>query len=54
MTSTDQLIMSMTEQEMRAVLLILASGTRGRDVQDAALTEISEVLAKTRVLGPGI
>jgi hypothetical protein len=48
MTSTDDLIMNLTEQEMRAVLLILASGTRGRDVQDATVAEISEVLAKTR------
>ena len=47
-TSTDQLIMDMTEQECRAVLLILASGTRGRNVADATVTEISAVLAETR------
>lgn len=49
MTSTDQLIMDLTEQEARAVLLILASGTRSRDVADATLTEISAVLAERRV-----
>lgn len=48
MNPTDQLIMDLTEQEMRAVVLILASGARGRAVQDATVAEISGALAQTR------
>jgi CheY-specific phosphatase CheX len=47
MTSTGQLILDLTEQEAKAVLLQLAGGARGREVQDATAAEISEVLAKT-------
>ena len=53
MTSTDELILEMSETELRAVLLQLAGGARGRDVQDAAVAEISAVLAWTRATAEG-
>ncbi len=40
--------MEMSERELRAVLLQLAGGSRGRAAQDAAVAEISEVLTVTR------
>ena len=53
MTSTDELILKMTGTELRAVLLQLAGGARGRDVQDTAVAEIRAVLERTRTrLGP--
>lgn len=48
MTSTEALILDLTETELRAVLLQLAGGARGRDVQDAAVAEIAAVLERTR------
>lgn len=48
MSATDQLVMEMSERELRAVLLVLAGGIAGRAVQDATVAEISEVLTRTR------
>jgi hypothetical protein len=57
-SSTDSLIMDLTEQECRAALLILAHATTSlgcdgaRQVEEATVTAISEVLAKTRAGAP--
>jgi len=48
MSHTDELILGMTERELRAVLLQLAGGSQGRAVQDAAVAEISNVITVTR------
>jgi len=37
MNDASELILEMSETELRAVLLQLAGGARGRDVQDAAV-----------------
>jgi hypothetical protein len=53
-SATDQLIMGMSERELRAVLLGLAGGIAGRAVQDATVAEISAILTQTRGLSsPG-
>jgi len=53
MNDTSKLILEMSETELRAVLLQLAGGARGRAVQDAAVAEISAVLARTRATAEG-
>jgi len=50
MSPTAELILDKTDQELRAVLLNLAGGSRGRAVRDAAVTEIAVVLVRTRNL----
>ena len=53
MNDASELILEMSETELRAVLLQLAGGARGRDVQDTAVAEIRAVLERTRTrLGP--
>jgi hypothetical protein len=51
-SGTTDLIMSMTEQELRAALLILASPSQGLGTAEATAEVTADVVARTRGIHP--